>query len=68
MPRHPNITDEDIITLYRSQVSFKEMMSVTGLSDRGIRNVMYKHGISMNRAQFSGQPRKNKVNEDFFTV
>lgn len=68
MPRHPDITDEDIITLYRSQVPFKEMMSVTGLSDRAIRNVMYKHGISMNRAQFSGQPRKNKVNEDFFTV
>lgn len=67
MPRHLNITDEDIIRMYRSQVPFKEMMSVTGLSDRAIRNVMYKHGITMNRAQSSGQPRKNKVNEDYFS-
>ena len=68
MPRHSTIKDEDIITMYRDNVPFKEMMSVTGLSDRAIRNVMYKHGIPMNRAQSSGQPRKNIVNEDFFTV
>ncbi|WP_394188029.1 LAGLIDADG family homing endonuclease [Paenisporosarcina quisquiliarum] len=68
MPRHPNITDEAIIQMYTSEVPFKEMMILTGLTDRAIRNVMYKHGISMNRAQFSGQPRKNKVNEDFFSV
>ena len=28
----------------------------------------YKHGIEMNREQSSGQPRKHKVNEDFFKV
>ena len=27
---------------------------------------MYKHGVEMNREQSSGQPRKHKVNEDFF--
>lgn len=37
-----------------------------GISDRAIRNVMYKHGVKMNREQSSGQPRKHKVNEDFF--
>ena len=46
---------------------FKEM-KITGLSDRAIRNVMYKHGVEMNREQSSGQPRKHKVNEDFFKV
>ena len=29
---------------------------------------MYKHGVKMNREQSSGQPRKHKVNEDFFKV
>ncbi len=68
MPRHSTIKDEDIIAMYKGNVPFKEMMSVSGLSDRAIRNVMYKHGIPMNRAQSSGQPRKNNGNEDFFTV
>jgi LAGLIDADG-like domain len=66
MPRKPGITDEIIIALYKSGRPFKEMISITGLSDRAIRNVIYKHGIEMNREQFSGQPRKHKVNEDFF--
>lgn len=68
MPRKPGITDEIIIRLYKSGMPFNEMMSITGLSDRAIRNVMYKHGIKMNREQSSGQPRKHKVNEDFFKV
>ena len=68
MPRHPNVTDEAIIQMYTSEVPFKEMMILTGLTDRALRNVMYKHGITMNRAQSSGQPRKNRVNEDFFTI
>jgi hypothetical protein len=29
---------------------------------------MFKHGVEMNREQSSGQPRKHKVNEDFFKV
>jgi hypothetical protein len=68
MPRNPGITDEIIIKMYKSEMSFKEMTKIIGLSDRAIRNVLYKHGITMNREQFSGQPRKNKVNEDFFKV
>ena len=68
MPRHPNVTDEAIIQMYTSEVPFKEMMILTGLTDRAIRNVMYKHGITMNRAQSSGQPRKNRVNENFFKI
>ncbi|MGB2991115.1 MAG: hypothetical protein WBB47_00635 [Paenisporosarcina sp.] len=60
MPRNPGITDETIIGMYKSEMSFKEMVTIIGLSDRAIRNVLYKHGISMNREQFSGQPRKIK--------
>lgn len=68
MPRNPGITDEVIISMYKRKISFKEMVLVSGLTDRAIRNVLYKHGVSMNREQFSGQPRKHKVNEDFFKV
>ncbi|MFS0646575.1 LAGLIDADG family homing endonuclease [Siminovitchia sp. 179-K 8D1 HS] len=66
MVRNPGMTDEMIINMYKSGMSYKEMQPITGLSDRAIRNVMYKHGIEMNRKQFSGQPRKHKVNQDFF--
>ncbi len=66
MPRNPDITDEMIIQLYKSEMPYKEISKITGLSDRAIRNVMYKYGVEMNREQSSGQPRKHKVNEDFF--
>lgn len=66
--RNPGMTDEAIIKMYKSGMSFKEMGPIVGLSDPAIRNVMYKHGISMNREQYSGQPRKHKVNEDYFKV
>jgi len=68
MSRNPGMTDEVIIQMYKSDMSFKEMESIIGLSGRAIRNVMYKHGIEMNREQHSGQPRNHKVNEDFFKV
>ncbi|MET3698986.1 LAGLIDADG family homing endonuclease [Bacillus oleivorans] len=60
------MTDEQIIKMYKSGMPFKEMIPIIGLSDRAIRNVIYKHGIEMNREKQSGQPRKHKVNEDFF--
>lgn len=66
MPRNPGMTDEVIIKMYKSGMTFKEMGPIVGISDRAIRNVMYKHSIPMNREQYSGQPRKNKVNEDYF--
>ncbi|GAA0314885.1 hypothetical protein GCM10008967_01740 [Bacillus carboniphilus] len=66
MPRNPGVTDEQIIRMYKSKMPFKKMKAVTGLSDRGIRNVIHKHGVQMNREQYSGQPRKHQVNEDFF--
>lgn len=68
MTRKPGITDDLIIQMYKNGMAFKEMVPIIGLSDRAIRNVIYKHGIEMNREQFSGQPRKHKVNEDFFKV
>lgn len=68
MPRNPGMTDDIIIEMYKSGMSFKEMMPIIGLSDRAIRNVIYKHGVKMNREQSSGQPRKHKVNENFFKV
>jgi hypothetical protein len=68
MPRKDGILDEEIIKMYKSGMSYKEMMPIIGLTDRGIRNVLYKHGVEMNREQSSGQPRKHKVNENFFKV
>lgn len=68
MPRNPGITDEDIIKMYKSGMPFKEMVPRVGISDRAIRNVMYKHGVKMNREQSSGQPRKHKVNENYFKI
>lgn len=68
MPRNPGMTDEAIIHMYKSGMPYKEMEPITGISDRAIRNVLHKHKIPMNREQYSGQPRKNKVNEDFFKV
>ncbi|MCM3439591.1 hypothetical protein [Metabacillus halosaccharovorans] len=68
MPRKPGITDEYIIKLYKSGMSFKEMIPLIGLSDQGIRYVISKHGIPMNREKSSGQPRKHKVNENFFKI
>lgn len=68
MPRNPGMTDDINIEMYKSGMSFKEMTPIIGLSDRAIRNVMYKHGVKMNREQSSGQPRKHKVNENFFKV
>lgn len=65
MPRNPGVTDETIIQMYKSGMPYKEMEPITGISDRAIRNVLHKHKIPMNRKQYSGQPRKNKVNEDF---
>ncbi|MGM7723066.1 LAGLIDADG family homing endonuclease [Metabacillus sp. Hm71] len=68
MPRNPGITDELIIEMYKNGLSFKEMTPIIGLTDRAIRNVLYKYGVRMNREQSSGQPRKYKVNENFFKV
>ncbi|MBO0992992.1 LAGLIDADG family homing endonuclease [Bacillus sp. SD088] len=66
MPRNPGITDEMIIQMYKSGMPFKEMQPIIGLSDRAIRNVLYKQGVKMNREQSSGRPRVHKVNENFF--
>lgn len=66
MPRKPGVTDEMIIKLYKSGMSYKEMEPILGISDRAIRNVMYKHGIPMNQLPGAGRPRKNKVNEHYF--
>ncbi len=68
LARKPGMTDEAIITMYKSGMPFKEMEVIVGLSDRAIRNVLYKHGVPMNREQYSGQPRKNKVNERYFKI
>lgn len=68
MPRNPGITDEEIIQMYKSGMPFKEMKPIIGLSDRAILNVVHKHGIKANREKSSGQPRKHKVNEDFFKI
>ncbi|RSK27171.1 hypothetical protein EJF36_09930 [Bacillus sp. HMF5848] len=68
MARNPGITDEIIITMYKSHMPYKKMVSISGLSDRAIRNVLYKYDVKMNREQSSGQPRIHHVNENFFKV
>ncbi len=68
MPRKPGVTDDAIIKMYKSGTPFKVMTAEIGLTDRAIRNVLYKHNVEMNREQYSGQPRKHAVNEDFFKV
>ncbi|GKV57522.1 hypothetical protein NCCP2222_34690 [Sporosarcina sp. NCCP-2222] len=63
MARIKGITDQKIIELYESGMSYKEMCQLVGLSDRAIRNVLSKHGIQMRP---TGRPRIHQVNEDFF--
>lgn len=63
MARNPGITDEMIIKYYQSGMRYKEMLPIVGLTERAILNVLYKHNIPVNQV---GQPRKHKVNEDFF--
>ncbi|MFB5284083.1 LAGLIDADG family homing endonuclease [Peribacillus sp. Hz7] len=63
MPRNPGVTDEMIIEMYKAGMPYKEMEPIVGLSNRAIRNVMYKHGVDIRKP-----PRKHKVNEDFFKI
>lgn len=66
MPRYPGITDDEIIRMYKSGMSYKELEAKIGLTSRAILNVVHKHGLRANREQSSGRPRKHAVNEDFF--
>ncbi|SES11244.1 hypothetical protein [Psychrobacillus sp. OK032] len=68
MPRKRGITDEMIIEMYKSGMTYKEMETTVGLTSVAILNVIYKHKVPINRKQYSGRPRKNKVNEHFFKV
>ncbi|RKQ16708.1 LAGLIDADG family homing endonuclease [Ureibacillus endophyticus] len=43
-------------------------MEYTELSDRAIYNVLKKNNVTLKHKQYSGQPRKHKVNENFFKV
>lgn len=63
MPRNPGMTDEKIIKLYKSGLSYDKLCAIIGLSDRAIRNVLMKHGIALNPI---GRRRIHKVNEDIF--
>lgn len=63
MPRNPGMTDNKIIELYKSGLPYSELRILIGLSDRGIRNVLIKHGVELKPV---GRPRIHNVNEDFF--
>lgn len=65
MPRKRGISDEMIIEMYTSGKPVKEICEMTGLTDRGIRYVLEKNQVKRRNV---GQPRKHKVNEDFFKV
>lgn len=43
-------------------------MEYTWLSDCAIYNVLKKNNVTLKHKQYSGQPRKHKVNENFFKV
>lgn len=55
--RKPGITDEKWLLKCISGMPFKKIQPIFGLFDRAIRNVMYKHGVTMNR--------KHQVDEFF---
>ncbi|MFS0575027.1 LAGLIDADG family homing endonuclease [Sporosarcina sp. 179-K 3D1 HS] len=63
MIRNRGITDEMIVEMYKNGMSYAEMKPIIGISDSAIRNVLKKHNVKLKPP---GQPRKNKVNEDFF--
>lgn len=63
MPRNPGMTDDKIIELYKSGSPYEKLCTIIGLSDRGIRNVLNKHGVELHPI---GRRRIHKVNEDFF--
>lgn len=43
--RKVGITDEQIVGMYLRNKTYHEMREITGLTDRGIRGVLYKHNI-----------------------
>lgn len=63
MPRNPGMTDEKIIELYKKGLPYAKLCTITGLSDRAIRNVLNKHEVELNPI---GRRRIHKVNQDFF--
>ncbi|KGP93002.1 rRNA methyltransferase [Pontibacillus chungwhensis BH030062] len=63
MPRKPGITDQYLIDLYKKGTPFKKMSVLSGLSDRAIRNIMYKNkrlGIYANKSRTVGFPHVPK--------
>lgn len=62
--RNKSITDGMIIEMYLSGVSVNEIAKKAGITPTGVGYIRKKHGIKAIRT--SGQPRKHKVNEDFF--
>ncbi|WP_339250139.1 LAGLIDADG family homing endonuclease [Sporosarcina sp. FSL W8-0480] len=64
MARNPGITDEKIIELYNSGLTYTELCSIIGLTASGIKYVLKKHGVEIKHTV--GRPRIHQVNEDFF--
>jgi DNA-binding transcriptional regulator WhiA len=64
MARNLDITDDQIIELYLQGIPYLDMVAITGMTDRGIRKLLNRHGIETSRST----PRKHQVNEDFFKI
>ncbi|WP_449441510.1 helix-turn-helix domain-containing protein, partial [Ureibacillus acetophenoni] len=64
--RNKDYSDEKIIEMYLSGMSVKEIADKVGITPSGVSYIRKIHGIEAIRS--SGQPRKHKVNEDFFKV
>ena len=65
MPRKQGISDDYIAELYKQGTSMDHISDLTGISVRGLRYILNKNGVLMRTV---GQPRKHKVNENFFKV
>ncbi|RHW42159.1 hypothetical protein D1B31_05855 [Neobacillus notoginsengisoli] len=63
MARNAGITDDMVVEMYKDGMPYKQMSKIIGITDRAIRNILYKKGIDVKRL---GPPRKHSVNEDFF--
>ncbi|WP_144509802.1 LAGLIDADG family homing endonuclease [Bacillus sp. FJAT-22090] len=68
MPRKRGITDRQIIEMYKSGMTHKEMEPIIGLTPGAVLNVIRKHQIPLNRKQHAGRPRKHTVNENYFKL
>ncbi len=63
MVRKAKLSDEGIIKMYQSGMTYNEMLPLVGIGERGIRKLLNRSGIETTR---TGSARIHHVNENFF--